>query len=110
MSQISQLCLYLCSSNLCILMMLYVEIYYSLKYYPFQEIKGYLSDISNYRGIALSSIFGKALDNVLITVEKEVLSTCDMQFGFKVSHSTTQCIFNVEEIIKYYNNSNWSSF
>ena len=66
--------------------------------------------MNNYRGIALSSIFGKVLDNVIITAHKEVLSTCDMQFGFKKGHSTTQCTFNVEEIIKYYNNSNSSVY
>ena len=63
-----------------------------------------LSDLNNYRGIALSSIVGKILDKVLISKHSEVLSTCDMQFGFKKRHSTTQCTFNVEEVIKYYNN------
>ena len=41
-----------------------------------------LSDMNNYRGIALSSIIGKVLDKVLFIVHRNVLSTCDMQIWF----------------------------
>ena len=55
-----------------------------------------LSDINNYRGIALSSIIGKVLDKVLISLHREVLSTCDMQFGFK---NVTQ-LLNAHSMLK----------
>jgi hypothetical protein len=32
-----------------------------------------------------------------------MLSTCDMQFGFKTNHSTMQCNFVMNEIVNYYN-------
>ncbi len=65
-----------------------------------------LSDSDNYRGIALSSILGKLLDLVLIDLNRNVLSTCNMQFGFKKAHSTTHCTFVMRETINYYTRRN----
>ena len=59
-------------------------------------------DSNNYRGIALSSILGKIIDNIIIKSQLNVLSTSDMQFGFKEKCSTTQCTFVVSEVINYY--------
>ena len=59
----------------------------------------------NYRAIALSSILGKVLDNLILLKYHDVFSTSDMQFGFKKSHGTTQCTFVVNEIIQYYQNN-----
>ena len=61
-----------------------------------------LSDIKNYRGISLSSMLGKVMDNIIVSLHSDVLHTIDMQFGFKVAHSTTQCSFVVEEIVHYH--------
>lgn len=61
-----------------------------------------LSDSENYRGITLSSILGKVLDNILLLKYNEVFSTTDMQFGFKAKSSTTQCTFVLNETIEYY--------
>ena len=36
----------------------------------------------------------------------EILSSCDLQFGFKPNHSTMQCTFVMNEIIQYYRNKN----
>ena len=63
-----------------------------------------LNDICNYRGIAMSSVLGKVLDNVMIRLHKCVLQSCDMQFGFQKGHSTIQCTAIVEEVINYYEN------
>jgi len=52
----------------------------------------------NYRAIALSSILGKVLDNLILVKYHDVFSTCDMQFGFKTSHNTTQCTFVVNKV------------
>ena len=59
----------------------------------------------NYRAIALSSILGKVLDNLILLKYHDVFSTSDMQYGFKKSHSTTQCTFVVNEIVQYYQNN-----
>ena len=61
--------------------------------------------MSNYRGIAMSSVLGKVLDSVIISLHKNMLGTCDMQFGFKQKHSTTQCTAIVKEIVSYYKNT-----
>ena len=50
----------------------------------------------------MSSILGKVMDNITVSLHSDVLHTTDMQFGFKASHSTTQCSFVVEEIMHYY--------
>jgi len=60
---------------------------------------------NNYRAIALSSIMGKLLDHLLLFKFQDVFMTSDLQYGFKKKHGTTHCTFIVNEIIKYYVNS-----
>lgn len=69
-----------------------------------------LNESDNYRAIALSSILGKVLDNVILEKHEHVLSTSDLQFGFKKKHSTSQCTFMAKEIIQYYANNQTSVF
>ena len=64
-----------------------------------------ISDSSNYRGIALSSVIGKVLDIAILKNNSAVLSTCELQFGFKSKHSTTHCTFVIDEVAQYYNNN-----
>ena len=64
-----------------------------------------LSMSDNYRSIALSSIVGKVLDKIILTKHLDVLSTSNLQFGFKNGHSTTQCTFVLEEVINEYSNN-----
>ena len=68
------------------------------------------NDINNYRGIALSSVLLKVFDKIVIILHSNVLSTSDVQYGFKKKHFTTQCIFVLEEIIQYYKNRNSSVY
>ena len=63
------------------------------------------NDSNNYRAITLSSILGKLVDNIILTQNSSVLSTCDLQFGFKNKHSTVQCSFALKEIVQYYSNN-----
>ena len=65
-----------------------------------------LNNSDNYRAIALSSALGKLLDNVILEKYKEYFQTTDLQYGFKKGHSTSQCTFVLNEVIKYYNNNN----
>ena len=68
------------------------------------------NDINNYRGIPLSSVLLRVFDKIVIIPHSNVLSTSDVQYGFKKKHSTTQCTFVLEEIIQYYKNRNSSIY
>ena len=59
-------------------------------------------DSANYRGIAISSIFGKLLDNIILDRYRHLLCTSDLQFGFKPAHSTQMCTMVLKETISYY--------
>ena len=54
----------------------------------------------NYRGIAMSSVLGKVLDNIIII--STLVSSSKYQFGFKKGLSKTLCTFAVDECINYY--------
>ena len=57
---------------------------------------------SNYRAVALSSIYGKILDNIILSVQQEELKSSDLQFGYKSESSTTMCSTMVIETIQYF--------
>jgi hypothetical protein len=61
-----------------------------------------LSDSSNFRGIALSSIIGKIFDNIILQRYNHKLSSCELQFGFKSKSSTNMCTMVLKETITYY--------
>ena len=50
---------------------------------------------SNYRAVALSSIYGKILDNIILSVQQEELKTSDLQFGYKSESSTIIIIYSM---------------
>ena len=50
---------------------------------------------SNYRAIALSSIFGKIQDWAILIKEESTLCSSHLQFGFKKRMSTTQCTYSM---------------
>ena len=59
-------------------------------------------DIKNYRGITLSSLLSKVFDNCIISLNSMVLRYDDLEFAYKKSCSTIQCVFTVTEVINYY--------
>ena len=61
-----------------------------------------VNDSNNYRAIALSSVIGKILDHIILMKNVNTLCSDDLQFGFKPAHSTSQCIFVLQEIIDLY--------
>ena len=69
-----------------------------------------LTDSSNYRSIALSSIFGKICDLVFFPVNGDRLCSSDLQFDFKAKHSTNLCTMVLKEAIAYYVNNGSSVF
>ena len=58
-----------------------------------------LSDSSNFRGIALSSVYGKLLDYIILDRYQDKLTSCDLQFGFKANSSTNLCSMVLKESI-----------
>ena len=55
-----------------------------------------------YLGIALSSIFLKIFDWVLLLLFKSELTTDQNQFGFEAGSSTTMCSWTAVEVINYF--------
>jgi len=68
------------------------------------------TDSNNYRGIALSSVFGKLFDLVKSTRYRERLRSCNFQFGFKARRSTDMCTMILKKSIAYYVNHNSSVY
>jgi len=62
----------------------------------------------NFRGIALSSIYCKLLDNIILETFHDKLCTSDQQFSFKPKSSTNMCTMVLKETSSYYS-SNQSS-
>ena len=60
------------------------------------------SDSTNFRGIALSSLYGKILDNIIIVRYCDKLMSSELQFGFKAKHSTNMCSMVLKEAVSYY--------
>jgi hypothetical protein len=69
-----------------------------------------VTDSSNYRGIALSSILGKVFDKIVISRYGDLLSSSDLQFGFKAGRSTNMCTMVLKETISYYINNGSTVF
>ena len=69
-----------------------------------------LTDSSNYRVIALCSIFGNFFYFVVLSRYDDRLCSSDLQFGFKAKRSTNMCTMVLKEAINYYVNNGSSVF
>ena len=67
---------------------------------------GDLSDVNNYRSIALVTVVSTFFENILLELMEPYLSTTDNQFGFKKGHSTDHCIYVLTNVIQYYRSYN----
>ena len=67
-------------------------------------------DIKNYRGIALSSLLSKVFDSCIMSLNSMVLRSDDLQFAYKKSCSTIQCVSMVTEVINYYRHNGSSVY
>ena len=68
---------------------------------PKNKIKS-LNDSENYTCIALSCVLAKLLDWIILSDNRHILDTSDLQFGFKPDSSTSHCSFVVSDCINYY--------
>lgn len=64
--------------------------------------KHHTTDSNNFRGIALSSVFCKLFDNIILDVFRDKLCSSELQFGFKSKSSTNMCTMVLKETISYY--------
>ena len=55
--------------------------------------------------MTLSSVISKVLDITILNSNRNVLDTCNLEFGFKKKHSTTLCTFVYNKLIQYYLNN-----
>ncbi len=67
-----------------------------------KDKKGNVTDMDNYRPIAITSIASKTFEKLVLGRLQNVLSTNDNQFSFKSKHSSDMCIFTLKSIIDYY--------
>ena len=56
----------------------------------------------NYRAVALSSVLGKILDNIIVCTQEESLAISNQHFGYKANLSTIMCSSLVIETIHYF--------
>ena len=64
--------------------------------------KGDITDIDNYRPIAITSVASKVFEKIILSRIQDSLYTNDNQFSYKVKHSTEMCIFTLKSIVDYY--------
>ena len=70
---------------------------------PLVKIKGGdLTDVNNYRAIALSNAISKILETVFINKVTTVNAYDSHQFGFKAGHSTGLCTNTMKKVVDYY--------
>ena len=75
-----------------------------------KDRNGNISSMDNYRSIALSSIFFKIWDWVILLVYGDKLETGSMQFGFQKESGTELCTWTLLESIEYYVNRGSSAY
>ena len=63
---------------------------------------GAMGEITNYRGIALSSLLSKIFDNCIISNQYDSLFTNDLQSACKSQTSTIHCVSSIFETTNYY--------
>ena len=79
------------------------ENFMSISIVPLVKNKcGDLTDVNNYRAIALCNIDTKVLEKIILTEVTSYRACDDHQFGFKKEHSTTLCTAAVKQSVDYY--------
>ena len=68
--------------------------------------KGDITNMDNYRPIAITTVLSKILELIILSKFRHLLLTKDNQFGFKQKHGTDMCIFALQQIVDYYQSLN----
>ena len=67
-----------------------------------KDPKSSVTDINNYRPIAITSVASKIFEKLMLSRLQEYLHTSDNQFSFKAKLASDMCIFTLKNIIEYY--------
>jgi exonuclease III len=67
-----------------------------------KDKQGDLSDVNNYRPLAITCIASKILEMVILKRSCDIFTTTHNQFGFKSKHATDMCIFMQKQVCEYY--------
>jgi hypothetical protein len=67
-----------------------------------KDKKGDITSKDNYRPIAITTMFSKVFELLLLARYDDRLHTADNQFGYKKGLGTDTCIFTFKEIVNYY--------
>ena len=67
-----------------------------------KDKKGDITDINNYRPIAITSVASKIFEKVILLKIKHYLCTNDNQSSYKPKHATDMCIFTLKSILDFY--------
>ena len=69
-----------------------------------------ITDMDNYRPIAITTVFSKVIELLLLHRYSDLLCTTDNQFGFRTEHSTDMCVFALKQVIDFYISNNSPMF
>jgi hypothetical protein len=69
-----------------------------------------LDDSNNYRGIAISSLFLKVFDWIILILFSNELVCDENQFGFQPKSSTVMCTWTVMEVVNWFLNNGSSVY
>ena len=67
-----------------------------------KDNSGDIFDSTNYRPITLSSLPSQLFEHAVLIKIDHLLSTDDLQFGFKKKHSTSHALFVLKEAVDYF--------
>ena len=67
-----------------------------------KDSEGDTSSLDNYRGITLSHVFSFLFEHAVLLKIGHLLSSDDLQFGYKKLHSTSHAIYSVKRCIDYF--------
>ena len=67
-----------------------------------KDTEGDLSSVDNYRGITLSHVFSYLFEHAILLKIGNLLSSDDLQFGYKKRHSTSHAIYCLKQCINYF--------
>ena len=69
-----------------------------------------ITDKSNYRPVAISTVMSKLFELLLLDRLEPYLTTMDNQFGFKKHHGTELCVFTLTEALRFYHSEGTPMF
>ena len=67
-----------------------------------KDKKGNISDLDNYRPIAITTVASKIFEQMILSKVQSLLLTSDNQFSFKAKSSTDMAVFTVKSVIDMY--------